>query len=71
MDKIKLSATKKYTPQDRPVRLIRLPEVKARVGLSRSSIYLKISEGTFPPPVKLGVRSVAWPDPGLRVVEHA
>lgn len=48
--------------QDRPTRLIRLPEVKGRVGLSRSSIYLRISEGTFPAPVRLGekAKSVAW-----------
>lgn len=60
-------APTKYTkkaptpPQhDRPTRLIRLPEVKARVGLSRSSIYLRISESTFPAPVRLGEKSVAW-----------
>ena len=47
-------------PQDRPTRLIRLPEVKGRVGLSRSSIYSRIAEGTFPAPVRLGEKSVAW-----------
>lgn len=46
--------------QERPSRLIRLPEVKARVGLSRSSIYQRIAEGTFPAPVRLGEKSVAW-----------
>jgi prophage regulatory protein len=46
-------------PQAR-TRLIRLPEVKARVGLSRSSIYSRISDGAFPSPIKLGPRSVAW-----------
>lgn len=45
---------------NKPTRLIRLPEVKARVGLSRSSIYQRISENTFPAPVRLGARSVAW-----------
>jgi prophage regulatory protein len=29
-------------------KLIRLPEVKATTGLSKSSIYARISEGTFP-----------------------
>jgi prophage regulatory protein len=47
-------------PQDRPPRLLRLPAVLARVGLSRSTIYNRISEGTFPAPVRLGERSVAW-----------
>ena len=41
-------------------RLIRLREVQHRVGLSRSSIYRFMAEGTFPTPVHLGSRSVAW-----------
>lgn len=40
--------------------ILRLPEVKARTGLSRSTIYLRVSEGTFPQPVKLGARAVGW-----------
>lgn len=40
----------------------RLPAVMARTGLSRSTIYLRISEGTFPPPTKLGPRMVGWTD---------
>jgi len=40
--------------------LIRLPEVKARTGLSRSSIYQFIRDGMFPSPVKLSPRAVAW-----------
>jgi len=40
--------------------LIRLPIVKERTGLSRSTIYLRISEGSFPKPVSLGSRAVAW-----------
>ena len=39
---------------------IRLPQVKARTGLSRSSIYLKVAQGEFPAPVSLGARAVAW-----------
>ena len=31
-----------------PTRLLRLPEVIARVGLKRSSIYQRMSEGRFP-----------------------
>lgn len=38
----------------------RFPTVKARVGLSRSSIYLKISKGEFPRPISLGSRAVGW-----------
>lgn len=40
--------------------ILRLPAVKARTGLSRSTIYLRISEGCFPKPVSLGGRAVGW-----------
>lgn len=45
-----------------PLSLLRLPAVKARIGLGRSSIYNRIAEGTFPAPVSLGARAVAWPE---------
>lgn len=41
-------------------RILRLPEVMSRTGLSRSTIYLKVSQGTFPLPVNLGPRAVGW-----------
>ena len=40
--------------------LLRLPEVKARTGLSRSCIYEAISDGRFPRPVKITARASAW-----------
>ncbi len=45
-----------------PSSLLRLPEVKRRTGLSRSSIYAKMQNGNFPDKVNLGGRSVAWID---------
>ena len=42
------------------ISILRLPAVKARTGLSRSTIYLRISEGKFPTPVSLGGRAVGW-----------
>lgn len=45
---------------NRDLTLLRLPAVKARTGLSRSTIYLYVSEGIFPKPVQLGPRAVAW-----------
>ena len=39
-------------------RLIRLPQVKAMVGLGRSSIYDRIKKEAFPKPIKLGRLSV-------------
>jgi prophage regulatory protein len=40
--------------------LIRLPFVRTRVGLSRSTIYRLLKDGAFPAPVRIGSRSVAW-----------
>ena len=40
--------------------ILRLPAVKMRTGLSRSTIYLRIAQGTFPKPVSLGGRAVGW-----------
>jgi prophage regulatory protein len=40
--------------------ILRLPAVKASTGLSRSTIYLRVAEGTFPKPVSLGGRAVGW-----------
>lgn len=40
--------------------ILRLPTVKARTGLSRSTIYLRIAEGSFPASVSLGGRAVGW-----------
>jgi prophage regulatory protein len=42
--------------------ILRLPAVKSRTGLSRSSIYLRVAEGRFPKPVSLGARAVGWVD---------
>ncbi|MES2128471.1 MAG: AlpA family phage regulatory protein [Pseudomonadota bacterium] len=44
------------------VSILRLPAVKNRVSLSRSSIYAGIKKGTFPSPIKLGERAVGWLD---------
>ena len=41
-------------------RVLRLEEVCELVGLARSTIYAKVSAGGFPPPIRLGSRSVGW-----------
>ncbi|MBZ5547397.1 MAG: AlpA family phage regulatory protein [Acidobacteriia bacterium] len=41
--------------------ILRLPAVKVETGYSRSTIYLRISQGLWPRPVRLGARSVGWP----------
>lgn len=45
-------------PDDR--RVLRLPEVIAVTGLSRSAIYARMSQGRFPNSVRLGIRAVGW-----------
>ncbi len=41
-------------------RILRLPAVKELTGLSRSTIYLRISNNEFPAPISLGGRAVGW-----------
>ena len=43
-----------------PARLLRLPEVIARVGLKRSTIYQRMSEGRFPKSRCLGQKCAVW-----------
>ena len=38
----------------------RLPDVMARTGLSRSTIYDKMKNGKFPLSINLGPRAVGW-----------
>jgi prophage regulatory protein len=41
-------------------KIIRLPEVKSKTGLSRSSIYLRMSNAEFPQSISLGSRAIGW-----------
>ena len=41
--------------------ILRLPTVKTQTGYSRSTVYLRISQGLFVKPVRLGDRAVGWP----------
>jgi prophage regulatory protein len=40
--------------------ILRLPAVKARTGLARSTIYERIARNEFPTQVKLGARASGW-----------
>lgn len=55
------------TPRDSSIgdpstaRFLRLQQVVAAVGLGRSSIYAKVRDGSFSPPIKLGgARASGW-----------
>lgn len=43
-----------------PWRLLRLEEVLAIVGVSKSALYQWIEEGLFPAPVRVGKRGSRW-----------
>ena len=43
-----------------PDRIIRFDTVRARTGLSRSTIYSKIAEGTFPAQLKISTNGAGW-----------
>ena len=40
--------------------ILRRKQVETQTGLSRSTIYLRIKEGSFPKPISLGARAVGW-----------
>jgi prophage regulatory protein len=42
------------------MRFIRRNQVQQITGLSRSSIYAMVADGTFPKQIKIGRRAVAW-----------
>lgn len=50
------------------IHILRLPELKLRIGVKRSSIYGKLDpkckqfDPSFPKPVRLGGRSIGWVD---------
>jgi prophage regulatory protein len=46
--------------EDFKTSFIRLEQVKARTGLSRSTLYAYIRDGRFPAPVSISERCVAW-----------
>jgi prophage regulatory protein len=43
-----------------PDRIIRFDTVRACTGLSRSTIYRKIAEGTFPAQLKISINGAGW-----------
>lgn len=46
-------------------RIVRLKTVLARTGLSRSTLYRKIAEGTFPAQIKISVHGAGWHESSL------
>ena len=48
-------------PVDIDRRVLRMPAVMERTGLSRASIYRLIKADDFPAAIRLGSRAVGWP----------
>jgi prophage regulatory protein len=53
-------SSKEISSNPDEVIFLRLPEVKTVTGLSKSSLYSLIRANSFPAPVRLGPRTVAW-----------
>lgn len=51
--------------------ILRLPTVKAQTGYSRSTVYLRITQGLFVKPVRLGDRAVGWPAGDVAAINAA
>jgi prophage regulatory protein len=51
--------------------ILRLPAVKCESGLSRSTIYLRISQKLWTKPVSLGARAVGWPSNEVAAINAA
>ncbi|MDD4979112.1 MAG: AlpA family phage regulatory protein [Gallionella sp.] len=52
-------------------KILRLPAVTAEAGHSRSTHYLRISQGLFTSPVRLGPRAVGWPSAEVTAINAA
>jgi len=56
----RMTGEKKIYANENAQKILRLPEVKARTGLSRSTLYLRVAKGSFPSPVSLGARAIGF-----------
>lgn len=54
-----------------PLILLRMPDVLARTGKARATIYIDIQRGLFPPPISIGKKASAWPDYEIEAINAA
>jgi prophage regulatory protein len=52
-------------------RIVRRPDVERQTGYSRSTIYLRISQGLWTKSVQLGPRAVGWPSAEVEAINAA
>ncbi|MDG5487386.1 AlpA family transcriptional regulator [Sphingomonas sp. BGYR3] len=53
-----------------PDRILRLPIVLERTGLSRATLYRKIRRGTFPKQIKIAERCSGWRESAINEWLH-
>lgn len=51
--------------------ILRRKPVEAATGLARSTLYLRIDQGLFTKPVRLGPRAVGWPSGEVAAINAA
>jgi prophage regulatory protein len=51
--------------------ILRLPAVNRATGNSRSTHYLRITQGLFTKPVSIGPRAVGWPSSEVEAINAA
>ena len=54
-----------------PIKILRMPSVEDASGYANSTLYLRISEGLWTPPVSLGARAVGWPSSEVAALNAA
>ncbi len=55
---------------DTPDRILRIKTVLERTGLSRSTMYRKMQNGTFPKNVQISMRCAGWRESGINAWLH-
>lgn len=54
-----------------PISFSRLPSTLQQLAIGKTTLYERIAQGLFPPPVKLGPRLSAWPQYEIDEVANA
>ena len=70
VDEFLFSAFQESSAPER-LRMLRLKDVLQKVGLKRATVYNKIRDGTFPPPVKVSDKTALWPEHEVDLVLKA
>lgn len=54
-----------------PIFFVRLPKLLEQLAVGKTTLYARIKQRTFPPPVKFGERASAWPEHEVDTVVNA